>query len=51
MNRLPGLLLSLLLALYTTTALPQSSFDDLPDLGDTSGQAISPQQEIALGKA
>jgi len=51
MNRLPGLLLSLLLALYTTTALPQSSFDDLPDLGDASGQAISPQQEIALGKA
>ncbi len=51
MNRLPGLLLSLLLALHTTTALSQSSFDDLPDLGDASGQAISPQQDIALGKA
>jgi predicted Zn-dependent protease len=51
MNRLPGLLLSLLLALPATTALSESSFDQLPDLGDASGQAISPQQDIALGKA
>jgi predicted Zn-dependent protease len=51
MNRLPGLLLSLLLVLHTTTALSESSFDQLPDLGDASGQVISPQQDIALGKA
>ena len=43
--------MSLLLALHTPSAVPQSSFDQLPDLGDVSGQAISPQQDIALGKA
>jgi len=51
MNRLSGPLLSLLLALHSATALPQSTFDQLPDLGDSSGQVISPQQDIALGKA
>jgi len=51
MNRLPRLLLSLLLALHTTATLSESSFDQLPDLGDASGKAITPQQDIALGKA
>jgi predicted Zn-dependent protease len=51
MNRLSGLLLSLLVALHSTAAFSQSGFDQLPDLGDSSGQAISPQQDIALGKA
>lgn len=51
MYRLPGLLLSLLLVLHPSSVLSQSNFDQLPDLGDVSGQAISPQQDIALGKA
>jgi len=37
--------------LVTAASLAQSGFDQLPDLGDTSGQAISPQQDKALGKA
>ena len=51
MYRLSGLLLGLVLALHSTAALSQSNFDQLPDLGDSSGQTISPQQDIALGKA
>ena len=43
------LLLSLLLVLRPLAALPQSNFDDLPNLGDASGQVISPKQDKALG--
>ncbi|MEN8205794.1 MAG: M48 family metalloprotease [Pseudomonadota bacterium] len=43
------LLFALLIALRPAAALPQSNFDDLPNLGDTSGQIISPQQDKALG--
>lgn len=45
------LFLSLLLALQPATALPQSNYDELPSLGDSSGQVISPQQDKALGAA
>jgi len=51
MKKLTGLLLCLLLVLNSATVLSESSFDQLPDLGDASGQVISPQQDIALGKA
>ena len=43
------LLLALLIVLRPATALPQSNFDDLPNLGDASGQILSPQQDKALG--
>ena len=43
-----GLLASLLL-LHTATALPETNFDELPNLGDTSGQIISPEQDRAMG--
>ena len=43
------LLLSLLLVLRPSAALPQSNFDDLPNLGDASGQVISPKQDKELG--
>ena len=43
------LLIALLIALHPAAALPQSNFDDLPNLGDSSGQVISPQQDRALG--
>ena len=43
------LLLSLLLVLRPSAALPQSNFDDLPNLGDASGQIISPKQDKELG--
>ena len=45
------LFLSLLLALQPASALPQSNYDELPSLGDSSGQVISPQQDKALGAA
>jgi predicted Zn-dependent protease len=43
------LLLSLLLVLRPSAVLPQSNFDDLPNLGDASGQVISPKQDKELG--
>jgi predicted Zn-dependent protease len=43
------LLLSLLLVLRPSATLPQSNFDDLPNLGDASGQVISPKQDKELG--
>ena len=49
MPSLARLLLALLIVLRPATALPQSNFDDLPNLGDASGQIISPQQDKALG--
>ena len=49
MHILPRLLLALLLVLPTPAVLTQSSFDDLPNLGDASGQVISPQQDKELG--
>ena len=51
MHLFPRLFLSLLLALQPATALPQSNYDELPSLGDSSGQIISPQQDKALGAA
>jgi len=45
-----GLLGSLLL-FHLTIALSEPGFDQLPDLGDTSGQIFSPQQDKALGEA
>jgi len=44
-------LASLLLAIYSPFALAQSSFDDLPDLGEAAGRILSPQQDQALGIA
>ncbi len=49
MSYLARLLLALLIVLRPAAALPQSNFDDLPNLGDTSGQVLSPQQDKALG--
>jgi len=49
MHTIFRLLLSLLLVLQPTAALPQSNFDELPDLGDASGQVISPKQDKELG--
>jgi predicted Zn-dependent protease len=49
MHILPRLLLALLLVLPTPAVLTQSNFDDLPNLGDASGQVISPQQDKELG--
>jgi predicted Zn-dependent protease len=43
------LLLSLLLVLQPSAVLPQSNFDELPNLGDASGQVISPKQDKELG--
>jgi predicted Zn-dependent protease len=43
-----GLLASLLL-LHMASALSESNFDELPNLGDTSGQIISPEQDRAMG--
>jgi predicted Zn-dependent protease len=44
-------LLGSLLLLHMAPALPENSFDQLPNLGDTSGQIISPEQDRALGAA
>jgi predicted Zn-dependent protease len=50
MHTLLRLLLALLIALRpAASAGSQSNFDDLPNLGDASGQIISPQQDKALG--
>jgi predicted Zn-dependent protease len=49
MHILPRLLLALLLILPPPAVLPQSDFDDLPNLGDASGQVISPKQDKELG--
>jgi predicted Zn-dependent protease len=49
MHTLFRLLVSLLLVLQPSAALPQSNFDDLPNLGDASGQVISPKQDKELG--
>ena len=51
MPLLSRLLPGLLLALSPAAALPQSDFDQLPDLGDSSEQILSPQQDKALGAA
>ena len=51
MHLIPRLFLSLLLALQPAVALPLSNYDELPSLGDSSGQVISPQQDKALGAA
>ena len=49
MHTIFRLLLSLLLVLQPSAALPQSNFDELPNLGDASGQVISPKQDKELG--
>ena len=49
MPSLARLFLALLIVLRPATVMPQSNFDDLPNLGDVSGQVISPQQDKALG--
>jgi len=49
MYTLARLLLALLIALRPAAVVSQSNFDDLPNLGDASGQIISPQQDKALG--
>ena len=41
--------MALLLILAPPAALPQSDFDELPNLGDASGQVISPKQDKELG--
>ena len=46
---IPGVLLGALLAISPPMALSGTDYDDLPDLGDASGQIISPQQDKALG--
>jgi predicted Zn-dependent protease len=51
MHLFPRLFLSLLLALQSASALPESTYDELPSLGDVSGQVISPRQDKALGAA
>jgi len=43
------LLVALLVVLQPARAMPQSNFDDLPNLGDASGKIISPLQDKALG--
>ena len=48
-QRLPSVLLSALLAISPPMAHSASDSDQLPDLGDASGQIISPQQDKALG--
>jgi predicted Zn-dependent protease len=49
MHIISRLLISLLLILRPAAALPQSDFDGLPNLGDASGQIISPKQDKELG--
>jgi len=49
MHIISRLLLSLLLVLRPTAVLPQSDFNELPNLGDASGQVISPKQDKELG--
>ena len=49
MHAYARLFIALLIALRPVAAVPQSNFDDLPNLGDSSGQVISPQQDRALG--
>jgi len=52
MKRLARQIIFLLPAILATAApRAESGFDQLPDLGDAAGQAISPQQDKALGKA
>jgi predicted Zn-dependent protease len=47
-TRLTG---AILLSLLTSIALAKSEFEDLPNLGDSTGQIYSPQQDRALGTA
>ena len=49
MHTLPRFLMALLLMLSPPATLPQSDFDELPNLGDASGQVISPKQDKELG--
>ncbi len=51
MKRLAKRLATLLLALHCSFVLAQSSFDDLPSLGEAGGRIYSPQQDQALGAA
>jgi predicted Zn-dependent protease len=45
------LLYGILLALLTGVALAQNDFQDLPNLGDSTGRIYSPSQDRALGAA
>ncbi|MGB5180135.1 MAG: M48 family metalloprotease [Gammaproteobacteria bacterium] len=49
MSPLAPLLIALLIVPRPAAAISQSNFDDLPNLGDASGQVLSPQQDKALG--
>ncbi|MGD2137718.1 MAG: M48 family metalloprotease [Gammaproteobacteria bacterium] len=51
MSAIIRLFLGIALLLPPFPGLPQNQFDALPSLGDTSGQALSPQQDKALGAA
>jgi predicted Zn-dependent protease len=51
MRLIPRRLAGLLLVLASPFANAQSSFDDLPNLGEAAGQIYSPQQDQALGAA
>jgi predicted Zn-dependent protease len=51
MTRSSRHLAGLALALLCPLALAQSSFDDLPSLGEAAGRIYSPQQDQALGAA
>ena len=46
---LPGLLLGTLVILSPGTAQPQNLYADLPNIGDSSSSAISPEQQKQLG--
>lgn len=46
----PAVLCVLMASLGTANTVAQNNYDTLPDLGDTSGQIFSPQQDRALGK-
>jgi predicted Zn-dependent protease len=46
---MPGILLGALLAISPQMAQSETDYDELPNLGDASGQIISPQQDKALG--
>jgi predicted Zn-dependent protease len=49
MHTLSRLLIALLLILPPPVVLPASDFDELPNLGDASGQVITPKQDKELG--
>jgi predicted Zn-dependent protease len=47
--RLTGILLGALVALAPGAARPQNLYSDLPNIGDSSSSAISPEQQKQLG--